>query len=80
MCGGANQELHVRNRSDEAGLVGPGQENVRNRLQSKGNDNGGTISIKDGPLVTLGVWLRCESTIIFHRMCSRLPLEGTLDC
>ena len=70
MCGEADQELHVRNRSDEAGLAGPGQENVRNRLQSKDSGNGGTISIKDGPLVTLGVWLRCESTVIFHRMAS----------
>ena len=66
----ADQELHVRNRSDEAGLASPGQENVKNRLQSKGSDNGGTISIKDGPLVTLAVWLRCESTVIFHCMTS----------
>jgi len=56
--------------SEASGLDVPGQENVRSRLQSTSDsvDSDATISIKDGPTVTLGIWVQCENPVIFHRM------------
>ena len=66
-------------RSEASGLDVPGQETVRSRLQSASDsvDSDATISIKDGPTVTLGIWVQCENPVIFHRMQSGQYEFGT---